>query len=459
MAAALLAVAWPTSARGAELPATGVVAVDRLHLRSGPGTDYPPVALLNKGSRVQIVAAADDWLKVHAGKHRGYVSGKAGFLVRDAGRIVPATATHQARDIQRMQEEAAVIDRRIEEHHATLETVRAKETSAAERLEALEAAISGKRQQATQLRGTIAALEARIDGTQAEKQAVAADLQNQAGALDERLVALYKLNRLGTLHVLAAAQSVNELVQRKYLLERILDADAQRLARYREDRQRLEDLETHLALQRTELESLVADHQAQLAALTDDRQQRSLLLEEIRNKKELELAAIESLRQSAAELEAIIGDLTRQQAEAGPAPGGVSTFEGFRGRLEMPVSGKVVTFFGPFKNTRYNVMNFRSGVDIEAERGEPIRAVFTGRVLFADYFKGYGNMLIIDHGHNYCTLYAHLEELFKQKGAPVERGEVVATVGDSGSLTGPGLYFEVRYLGKPEDPLKWFKKG
>lgn len=458
MAAALLAAAWPAAAPGADLPAAGVVTVDRLHLRRGPGTDYPPVALLDKGSRVQIVGTAGGWLKVLAGRHTGYVSGQPGFLAQDGGDN-NATAAHPSGDIQRMQAEAAAIDRRLEAHRATLERVRAEETSAAARLQSLEAAIDHRRGQAARLQDAISGVEARIEQAQAEERAMAADLQVQADALAVRLVALYKLNRLGTLHVLASAASVNEMIQRKYLLERILGADARRIDRYREDRRRLEDLETQLAGQRANLESLVADHRAQLAALTDDRQQRSLLLNEIRNKKELELAAIESLGQSAAELEAIIGDLTRQQAGTGPAAGGAGSFGGHRGRLEMPVSGKVVTLFGPFKNTRYNVMNFRSGVDIEAERGEPIRAVFAGRVLFADYFKGYGNMLIIDHGHNYCTLYAHLEELFIQKGAPVERGEVVATVGDSGSLSGAGLYFEVRHLGKPEDPLKWFKKS
>jgi septal ring factor EnvC (AmiA/AmiB activator) len=102
-------------------------------------------------------------------------------------------------------------------------------------------------------------------------------------------------------------------------------------------------------------------------------------------------------------------------------------------------------------------MNFRSGIDIKSERGEPVQAVFAGKVLFADWFKGYGNMLIIDHGNSYCTLYANVEELFKQKGDAVESGEVIATVGDSGSLSGPGLYFEVRHHGKPEDPQLWLK--
>lgn len=454
MLAALLGAAAPASVRS-EGPSAGIVQVDRLHLRRGPGADHPPVALLEKGTRLRVLAEADGWLEVEAGDRRGFVNGDARFVSRE-GDPPPEGA---ARDIAHLREEAATIDRSLQQHRAALEGASAAETDLAARLETLDIAIADKRRQAARLQEGLHALEARVAATQAEERQVAAALAGQEADLTHRLVALYKLNRLGPVHVLAAADSIQEMMQRKFLLERVLAADDRRLTRYREDRQRLEALGAQLEGERRELAGLEAAYRAQLAALTDDRRQRSLLLEEIRNKKELELAAIESLQRSAAELEAIIGDLTRQAASAAAGSGPAGSFGGSRGRLEMPVAGRVVTHFGPFRNTRYNVMNFRSGVDIAAERGEPIRAVFGGRVLFADYFKGYGHMLIIDHGQNYCTLYAHLEELFKQKGAPVEQGEVIATVGDSGSLTGPGLYFEVRHLGKPEDPLKWFKQG
>ena len=125
----------------------------------------------------------------------------------------------------------------------------------------------------------------------------------------------------------------------------------------------------------------------------------------------------------------------------------------------MPVKGKIVNLFGPHKNKKLNVVNFQSGIEIKADRGEPIRAVFDGQILYATWFKGYGNMIIIDHGENYYTVYAHAEELFASKGDTIDRGDVVATVGDSGSMIGPSLHFEVRHHGKPVDPLKWINKG
>jgi septal ring factor EnvC (AmiA/AmiB activator) len=93
------------------------------------------------------------------------------------------------------------------------------------------------------------------------------------------------------------------------------------------------------------------------------------------------------------------------------------------------------------------------------ERGEPVRSVFKGEVLFAQWLKGYGNLVIINHGDNYYTLYAHVEEIFKKKGETVDTGEVIATAGDTGSVKGLCLHFEVRHHGKPVNPMQWISKG
>ena len=125
----------------------------------------------------------------------------------------------------------------------------------------------------------------------------------------------------------------------------------------------------------------------------------------------------------------------------------------------MPVKGTIINLFGLYKNKKFNVVNFRSGIDIKAERGEPIRAVWDGKILYSEWFKGYGNLIIIDHGDNYYTLYANADECFTKKADIIEQGEVVATVGDTGAMTGPILHFEIRHHGKPVDPLQWIAKG
>jgi septal ring factor EnvC (AmiA/AmiB activator) len=205
---------------------------------------------------------------------------------------------------------------------------------------------------------------------------------------------------------------------------------------------------------------LEASLETQIAEMKREKGRRAELLEQIRQDKSLQLASIASLRDAADELERTLEGL-KNQIVPGPASAeaDIQDFGERKGLLPMPVRGKIVTRFGKFRNSRFNVVNFRSGIDIRSDRGEPIHAVGAGRVLFSEWFKGYGNMIIVDHGFSYYTVYAHAEELFKQKGESVETGEVIATVGDTGSMIGPSLYFEIRHHGKPLDPSEWLDAG
>jgi septal ring factor EnvC (AmiA/AmiB activator) len=188
---------------------------------------------------------------------------------------------------------------------------------------------------------------------------------------------------------------------------------------------------------------------------------REALLSEIREKKSLQLAAIDSLKTSARALDQTVESFKTEPPAVSLPQSMVAEkpFAALKGLLMMPVKGKIVSFFGHYKDSKLKVSHFQSGINIKADRGEPIRAVYSGQTLFSSWFKGFGNMLIIDHGDHYYSVYAHLEEQFKSKGDPVEAGEVIATVGDTGSMTGAGLHFEIRHHGKPMNPLGWIKKG
>jgi murein DD-endopeptidase MepM/ murein hydrolase activator NlpD len=117
-----------------------------------------------------------------------------------------------------------------------------------------------------------------------------------------------------------------------------------------------------------------------------------------------------------------------------------------------------VTGFGRQVHPRFGTETFRRGVDIEADEGAPIRAVFGGTVLYRGQLKGYGNLIILDHGAGYYTLYAHASEILVEEGDRVRAGQAIGRVGETGSLEGPRLYFEVRYQGRPEDPEQWLRR-
>ena len=130
-----------------------------------------------------------------------------------------------------------------------------------------------------------------------------------------------------------------------------------------------------------------------------------------------------------------------------------------RGRLPWPTEGRVVSAFGAQVHPRFGTRTFRNGVDIEAGEGRDVGAVFGGHVVYTGWFKGYGNLIILDHDNEYYTLYAHVADILVKEGDDVRQGQRIGTVGDTGSLEGPRLYFEVRYQGKPQDPEQWLRQA
>jgi len=275
-------------------------------------------------------------------------------------------------------------------------------------------------------------------------------------------VALYKLDWLGRIHFLASADSFFDFIQRKSAMERILGNDNKVLADLRSDQIQLETLLEEHKTAMAQKRSLELALQQKEAELKNQYQKRKTILDRIQNEKSLELAALQNLESAAKQLNRALektGPIPAPKQPPQPAASPEAAFESYKGLLGWPVQGKIISFFGPKKNDKFNISTFQSGIDIQAERGEPVRAVAQGYAIFSDWLNGFGNVIIIDHGRHYYTVYAHLEEAFKVKGDRVEKGEVIATLGDSGSLLGPALHFEVRHHGTPTDPLQWIKNG
>jgi len=127
-------------------------------------------------------------------------------------------------------------------------------------------------------------------------------------------------------------------------------------------------------------------------------------------------------------------------------------FRKYKGKLPLPARGKIVARYGAPKNI--GDLRWR-GLFLAGREGQDVRSIFRGRVAFADWLRGFGLLLILDHGDGYMTLYGHNQSLYKEVGDWVEAGQVIAGMGNTGDITQPGLYFEVRHNGKPRDPLLW----
>jgi septal ring factor EnvC (AmiA/AmiB activator) len=362
--------------------------------------------------------------------------------------------------IDEFKKKARDIDREIEESHAKIKAFTQKEADIISALNQADLALNKSRKQVAALRQEIAALEKEIaDATRASQDLIQKIKANEQ-YIAKRLVALYKLNWLGKFQVLASAENLHELLQRKTAMTRILAYDEKVMNQIMDNRRQLEIILSRLQAHKDEKNRRAEQYQQEINQMAVERVKRSGLLASVRQEMSAQQATIESLKQAARELDEKIQNLgAAASATAEDESIESKPFRTYKGLLKMPVKGKIVSLFGTFKNTRYDVLNFRSGIEIQTERGEPIQAVYRGKILYADWFKGYGNMIIIDHGDGYYTVYAHIEEVFKTTGDVVEAGEVIATVGDTGSMTGPKLYFEVRHHGKPLDPMQWLGSG
>lgn len=454
------------AALGAKVRETGIILVDDLNVQSEPGKHGFLQKRLKKGTRVKIIRHHHRWLQILHGGEVGFIrdDAKSVKIIREAvirpQKEKKKSVTKPDKQRETLKQEVGDIQRKIETGKAKIQKYSQKEIDAINRLNELDYELHKSRKQLSTLKSTLAELDRKIAANTLSSE----DLKNQIQAnehyFSKRLVALYKLGWVGQINVLASADSIHDFFLRKEALERILTHDEVVRKNLAENRHRLKNMLWELTNQKSEKNAQAQMYNQHLRQVTADQSKRKKLLTSIRTQKSLELASIESLKESAKKLSQKLTSLDKQRASGfQPQKTSEKPITAFKGLLNMPVKGKILFLFGPYKNTKFNVINFRSGIGIAAEKGEPVRAVYGGKIVYADWFKGYGNMVIIDHGTNYHTVYAHVEEIFKTTGNIVETGEVIATVGDTGSMSGTRLQFEIRHHGKPLDPLDWLKRG
>ena len=195
-----------------------------------------------------------------------------------------------------------------------------------------------------------------------------------------------------------------------------------------------------------------------VGALDQERRGKSAILTRVRRSRTSERRLLVELEHAAQALEETIRTLGRRTDSAsGGVPGEAGGLR--RGALSPPVDAAITQRFGRVLDPEFQTETFRSGVDFAAQAGLPVRSVARGLVRFAGWFRGYGRIVIIDHGDAYHTVSGHLDEIHVKVDDVVVAGQSIGTVGETGSLSGPSLYFELRQKGSPIDPAPWLQGG
>ncbi len=382
--------------------------------------------------------------------------------------VVPAAAQTRREDpLQAEQRKLQQTQKQLKEERERAAAARARETSLLAELEEIERRLAAKK-------GDVARLEARIKKAQNDVQMFRGEISRlerqragQMNALAGRLRVMYRVHAQGGALpvILSGDDPVTRAVAVRHLAS-LAALDARLIQEYRGTSERLADRKGKEEAQQQELAGLHEDAKREQAEVDREVAKRRVILAKVRDERAYHERMVGELTEASHRLEAFIRELQAKQrklARIPPPKGGIEApavgFGALKGRLPWPTEGKIVTGFGAQVHPRFGTRTFRNGVDIEAAVGREVLAVHGGHVIYTGWFKGYGNLIIVDHGNEYYTLYAHIADIEAKEGDDVRQGQRIGTVGDTGSLVGPRLYFEVRYQGKPQDPEQWLRQG
>ena len=300
-------------------------------------------------------------------------------------------------------------------------------------------------------------LQAESQKVSAEASAIAARRRLAERLLGERQQALGRMlaaRQAGgapdALRVVLSGDDPAAMARSLHYASYVARASAAMLADFRAALAEAERLAREAQVKRERLDALRAAGLANREKILAERRERRRVLEQVAGEVRKSRKEIKVLRADAARLARLVEELSRVlQPQARKEP-----FSKLRGRLSLPVRGELTGRFGA---PRGAAGTEAKGVFIRAPEGQPVRAIAGGQVVYAEWMRGFGNLLILDHGEAYLSIYANNESLLKQVGDMVGPGESVATTGASGGNEETGLYFEMRHLGRAFDPLRWVK--
>lgn len=339
-------------------------------------------------------------------------------------------------------------------------------------LHAIDKSLKEKEAQFVSLSRELQAVERSITKTEKEIDTVRGEVEQKKREIERRLVSVYKAGEIGNLRVFCSSESFPQMVENLRYMKSVIDKDKLLFADYNRKIAELSKLKGTLENDAIRKERLKAGIEQKKREIEGEKNRKAAYLQKVRKDKQAHQASLRELEANAGRLQAMVRRLeamsrksytstarkpSSKEMSPGLPPIPDKGFGAQRGRLSLPVNGRVVSGFGRHKHPEFDSYTVSNGVSIAAPAGADIRAVYEGKVIFASYFKGYGNMVIIDHGGGFFSLYAHASRIAKRVGTEVARNETIASVGDVDSPRGDMLYFEIRYQGKPVDPAAWFR--
>ena len=314
-------------------------------------------------------------------------------------------------------------------------------------------------------------VETSLGRTGREIHKVTEEANRKRSEIERRLASLYKAGELGALRMFFSAESFPQLAENIRYMKSILENDKRIFVEYNQKIDQLKMLKGDLERDALKKERIMTGIEQKKSEIEEEKSKKAAYLGKVRQVRKSYEVSLKELQVNASRLQVMItrlealsrrklssrhekpGAKQKPLAELPPVPD--RGFSSQKGRMNLPVHGEIIESYGKHKHPEFNSFTYSKGLSVSAPSGTDIKAIYEGTVIFAQYFKGFGNMMVVDHGGGYFSLYAHASRLLKKVGAEVARHETIGAVGDVDSNKGSILYFEIRYQGKPVDPAGW----
>ena len=349
----------------------------------------------------------------------------------------------------------------IEENKKHAREIERKKDSVLQAIQDLDGRLIRSRQERAIITRKLKLKDREIEGITAQLDKLYAGIGERRRSILARMRTQYMEGRFGYLKALLSSNDSETLQRRFQYLSAVSQREYDLLDAYREDADRLEKMERQRAEARNDMMVIKLKTEKKLEEIQGLKKQKNVFLTKILQEKDAHDRTVAELQRSASRVDGLLKELEERRKATAMIPkkdAGKGRSQPFKGVLQWPADGEVVSFFGRQKHRNFETYVQRKGIEIRTDEGSEIRAVMSGTVVYADWLKGYGLVLILDHLNGFFSLYAHASKLAAKVGEYVPTGHVIGETGDTG-LTGENtLYFELREGAEPVDPLHWLAK-
>jgi murein hydrolase activator len=348
---------------------------------------------------------------------------------------------------------------KIEEKRKRADAAEKKRESVLQGIQSLDERLIRHRQEHQDITKKLRKKDREIEDITEQLDVMRGDIQERRDAILARLRVQYMEGRFGYMKALLASGTYADFQRRRQYLSTLSQKDYELLGAFRTDMARMEQAERQRAEARVGMVAFKQSIEKKLMDIRAIQREKKSYLTKITLEKDAYSRTLEELERSASRVDSLLHELeTRRRALAMrpttvPAPS-----RGVKGALPWPADGQVTSFFGRQKHPTFDTYVQRKGIEIKTKEGSFIHAVMPGTVVYADWLKGYGLVIILDHANGFFSLYAHAAKILAKVGDQVAEGRPIGETGDTGVIGENTLYFELREGAEPVDPLQWLAR-